>query len=114
MYAAYKEEFEGVYTVIETGIGFANFSIEEDGNVYVQEVYVKPSKRGKKWASVLTEYCIIEAELITNKPINRVYTSVGLKGKTIDKSLRAITDFGFKVLKANEEIIYFYKDLDNE
>lgn len=118
MYADYKLEFENVHTIIEPGIGFANFSIEEerqkDLDIYVQEVYIRPSKRGNKFAAELTDYCIIEAELLTEKTVKTIYTTVAIGGNTTNLSLRAITAYGFKILKSNEKLIYFYKELNNE
>ena len=118
LYAAYKEEFENVYTVYEPGIGFANYKLEDEledvVSIYVQEVYVRPEKRGKKYAAELTDYCIAEAELKYKKPVYRIYTTVGVGGNTTDVSLRAITEYGFKLFKADNELIYFYKELNHE
>jgi GNAT superfamily N-acetyltransferase len=118
MYAAYKQEFENVHTVYEPGRGFANFKLEKNLDqsieIYVQEVYVKPHKRGKKTAAELTDYCIAEAELIYDKPVSKIYTTVGIGGNTVDASLRAITAYGFKLLSSNSELIYFYKEITNE
>ena len=118
MYAAYKLEFENVHTVYEPGRGFANFKLEKDNGsnieIYVQEVYVKPSKRGNRIAAELTDYCICDAEVFYDKPVSKVYTTVGIGGNTVDASLRAITEYGFKLLKSDNELIYFYKELTNE
>lgn len=114
MYAAYKKEFEDINTVFIKNVGFANWKWETDG-IYVQEVYVDPIARGAKYAAKLTDMCIENAQL-QDRYVNvkKVYTTVAIGGKTIDASLRAITDYGFKVLKADHELIYFYKELNNE
>lgn len=112
MYAAYRLEFEGVHTVHMPNIGFANWKPEADG-IYVQEVYVIPAKRGYRYAAQLTSCCIEDA-VQKNVPVKKVYTTLAIGGKTIDKSIRAITEYGFKILKADQELIYFYKEINNE
>lgn len=112
MYAAYKLEFENVHTVNIDDIGFANWKEEEDG-IYVQEVFVQPNMRGLKYAAKLTDRCIQNA-IAQGIEVKRVYTTVGIGGNTVDASLRAITEYGFKLLKADHELIYFYKELNNE
>lgn len=118
MYAAYREEFEDSRTVWIPNTGFANYKpeviTENSAEIYVQEVYVKPANRGVKFAAKLTNLCIEDASETFGVPITKVYTTVAIGGKTIDKSLRSITDYGFKVFKADHELIYFYKELKYE
>jgi len=118
MYAAYTLEFENVQTIYRSEIGFANFSLEtkreNSVDIYIQEVYVVPEKRGNKYATSLTNDCIKNARKLYKKPVKTIYTSVGVDGETVNQSLRAITAFGFKLLKSEEKIIYFYKELTNE
>lgn len=113
MYAAYKQEFENVFTVYEPEIGFANFKFENENSIYVQEVYVKPEHRGKRWAAKLTDACLKNAKIL-NKNIDKIYTTVGIGGNTVDSSLRAITEYGFKLLSADSKLIYFYKEISHE
>ena len=112
MYAAYKLEFENAHTVNIEDIGFANWKQEEDG-IYVQEVFVQPNMRGLKFAAKLTDRCIQNA-MGNGITVNKVYTTVGIGGATIDSSLRAITEYGFKLFKADHELLYFYKELNHE
>ena len=112
LYAAYKLEFENVFTVYEPEIGFANFKFEDENAIYVQEVYVTPEARGQRWAAQLTGKCIKEAKEI-NPNINMIYTTVGVQGNTVNSSLRAITEYGFKLLKTDNELIYFYKEISS-
>lgn len=114
MYAAYKLEFENVHTVTIPHVGFANYKAEGENGIYVQEVYVVPGARGNKFAATLTDRCIEHAKERSESKINKVYTSVGIGGNTVDASLRAITEYGFKLLSSNSELIYFYKELNNE
>ena len=102
-----------MYTIWEPGIGFANWKSEENG-IYVQEVYVAPGHRGQRWAAKLTDRCLEDAQNRLGSKILTVYTSIGLGGNTIDMSIRAITEYGFKLLSATPEIIYFYKELKDE
>ena len=114
MYAAYKLELEDVHTVTIPEIGFANYKFEEDV-IYVQEVYVVPFHRGTKSAAKLTDLCITHAKHNSDIKIKNIYTTIGVKGNdTINSSIRAITDYGFKILKTDNELIYFYKELNNE
>ena len=113
MYANYYEEFENKHTVWIPDVGFANYKFEDDISIYVQEVYVKPEHRGEKLAAILTDMCLADAERYGNI-ITRLYTTVAIGGNTIDQSLRAITAYGFKLLKADEQMIYFYKEISDE
>lgn len=119
MYAAYKKEFEEVHTVFIKDIGFANWKLELDqdhdiNGVYVQEVFVQPNMRGLRYAAKLTDMCIIDCEEKSKMKLNKIFTTVAIGGKTVDLSLRAITGYGFKLLKSDEQLIYFYKELTNE
>lgn len=118
MYAAYYLEFEDAQTVTIPNTGFANYKLEAESDkniqIYVREVYVTPHNRGKKYAAKLTDLCIEHATNLYNKPVSTVYTSVGTSGNTTHLSLRAITEYGFKLLKSNESIIYFYKENTHE
>lgn len=114
MYAAYRLEIENVHTVFIDDIGFANYKFEENNSIYVQEVFVQSNIRGLKYAAKLTDMCIKDAEDNCDHKIKTIYTTVAPTGKAADKSLRAITDYGFKVLKTDNELIYFYKEINNE
>jgi GNAT superfamily N-acetyltransferase len=113
LYALYREEFEDVYTVFIPNIGFANYKFEPDG-IYVQEVFVSRNMRGLKYAATLTSMCIEDAERRFNSNVKKVYTTLAIGGNTIDLSIRAITAYGFKILKADKTMIYFYKELNHE
>ena len=108
MHAAYKLEFEDVRTVFIPNTGFANYKFEADG-IYVQEVFVNKNVRGLRYAAKLTDLCLTEAE--KQKEIKTIYTSVAVKGnETINSSMIAILRYGFKLLKSDSELIYFYKE----
>ncbi len=113
MIADYKLEFEDVHTIFNKA-GFANYKFENEHEIYVQEVYVKPAFRGNKEAATLTDNCIIHAQELKGNAIKNVYTTVAIGGNTIDLSIRAITAYGFKILKADSKLIYFYKEITNE
>ena len=114
MYAAYQLEFEDCYTIFEPNKGFANYKVEEHNisnlEIYVKEVYVKPEYRGQKLAASLTDKCIADAEKKYNRKVTKIYTTIGIGGNTVDLSIRSITNYGFKILKADEQLIYFYKE----
>ena len=113
LYAAYKLEFENVHTVIEPQVGFANYKLEDKNSIYVQEVYVVPEFRGNRWAAKLTTKCIEDAERKYNIKLNKIYTTIGVGGKTVDSSLQAITEYGFKLLSSSPNLIVFSKELIN-
>ena len=114
MYAAYRLEFEDVHTVFIHNTGFANYKFENDG-IYVQEVFVHNNVRGLKYAAKLTDMCIKHAEEKSKEKINKLYTTVATGGnETINSSMKAILNYGFKLLKSDSELIYFYKEISNE
>lgn len=111
-YAEYKKEIEGVETV-ETSYGFGNYSFEivdKKRIVYVQEVYVSPNMRGLKLAAELTTLCVDDA---TKKKLNptHVMTTVAVRGKNVEPSMKAILNYGFKLSSATPELIYFIKEI---
>ena len=113
MYAAYNEEYENAYTVFLKDVGFINYKIESETpfEVYIKELYVVPGKRGAKQAGKLADLCIKEVESRYNKPIEKLYGSVGIGSNDSTPSFKAMIDYGFKLLSANEEMIYLYKEL---
>ena len=119
LYAAYRLEFEESFTVYIPKTGFANYKFEEDG-IYVQEVFVTPSMRGLKLAAKLTNMCLEDAiqrcdKYNKSQILNKIYTTVAVDGaETINSSMKAILNYGFKLLKSNSELIYFYKEISNE
>lgn len=117
MYARYKLELENVYT-IETDYGFCNYKVESINEasveIYLQEVYVLPECRGNRKASVFADLSIKDAENRFKVPVSTIYTTVAVAGNNVEKSLRAITDYGFKLCAANTELIYFKKGILHE
>ena len=118
MYAEYKKEFENVETVFHKDVGFANYKLEHEHDktieIYVQEVFVRSNMRGLRTAAKLTDMAIAHAEHNYKKPVKTVYTTVGVGGATVNSSLRAITEYGFKLIAATPELIYFKKEIDHE
>lgn len=116
MYAKYIQEVEGSQ-VIETDFGFAEYSFEEIqdsyASIYVKIVWVHPDHRGKKNAAKLTQMCIDRASKVVEKPIQSVFTSACLVGNDKTSSLKAILGFGFKPFKAENNMIYFHKEIKN-
>lgn len=114
LYAQYKEEIENVYT-IEEEYGFSNYKVEineqDKFEIYIEEIYVVPELRGINKAEKLSDLVVKDAEKRFNNKVTRIYGSVALKANNTNKSLRAMTDFGFKLYSANSEIIYFYKEI---
>lgn len=117
LYARYHLEYENTYTVFRSNIGFANYKLEEDlgdsVSIYIPEVYVSPDYRGQKWAAALVDQCLFDAKKRLKKPISKIYTTVGVQSNSPDASLRAITEYGFKLLSATPQLIYFYKEISN-
>ena len=115
MYAQYKEEYENVFTVMEPEVGFANYKLEKEHEdsveIYIQEIFVMKNVRGLKQAAKIADKTIKEAEKKFNKRVSMLYGSVGVGSKTSNMSIRAMTAYGFNLLSANEQLIYFYKEL---
>ncbi len=108
MYAQYKKERENGI-VVETPKGFAS-AVRLNDHIYIEEIYVLPEYRKSKIASKLAdEVAKIGVDLGYAKMLGSVCpTAVGAT-----ESLKVLLGYGFKLLSAEENLIYFEKEISN-
>jgi len=87
-------------------IGFLVYEKLSDGNIFIQECFVKKDFRKKNFASKL-----VQTLLIQNKDAKKIFSNVRLHYKTSNESLIAQLIFGFKIYKIESDTIYLYKDV---
>lgn len=106
LFAAYFKELAGEDTIIVDD-GFVVFSEEED-HVYLKDIYVRPEARH----TGLGQELLAAVENIARqlkKP--RIVGSVVPSYAGSTKRTEGMLKIGFKVLKAEQDIIYFIKEL---
>jgi len=111
MYKDYIKERLG-REMIETEEGFVTYAFNCLGlpftHIYVEDIYVKKSSRMKHVArSFMDAMSILGKE----KGVDRLIGSVCVGANGSDNSLRAAIAYDMKLLSANANAIYLYKDL---
>lgn len=86
--------------------GFLVYEKLSDGNIFIQECFVKKELRQKNYASKL-----VQSVLIENPNAKKIFSNVRLHYKTANESLVAQLVFGFKIYKIESDTIYLYKDV---
>ncbi len=106
LYADYKREREGKH-VIESDHGFIVYSKEKDC-FYIEDIYVIPSRRRTRAATEMADWvCALAKEAGFKKIMGSVVPSVN--GANI--SLRTLMAYGMRLHSAQNNIIFFQKDL---
>lgn len=106
LYADYILEREGRLT-LETEDGFLNYAVLPEC-VYFGDIYVKPEARKKGHAKFLCDEVVkIAKQLGHTKIMSTVET-----GKTGSTDMLVVhAAYGFEVLSADKNIIYFVKNI---
>lgn len=89
-------------------VGFLVYEKLSDGNLYIQDCFIKKDFRKKNLASKLVQMLLIQ-----NPDARKIFSNVRLHYKTANESLIAQLIFGFKIYKIENEVIYLSKDVDN-
>lgn len=87
-------------------VGFLVYEKLSDGNLYIQDCFVKKEFRKKRMASEL-----VNQLLSINPKAKKIFSNVRLHYKTANESLIAQLIFGFKIYKIENDTIYLHKDV---
>lgn len=108
LYSRYLKETFGK-EIVEDAEGFASFAIV--GNeCYVETVYVVPEARCKGKAPWLVDKI---AEKAKEKGCTYLSTTINPGINNPERSMRVITNYGFKFHSCDHNKIYFIKELTN-
>ena len=106
MFSDYIKE-RGVLNILETDKGFATYKIVGT-ECYIEDIYVIPEyRRGKAGSDLANE--IVEAAKA--KGCRYLTGSVVPSAKGSTESCKALLAYGFRLLRANENVIYFVKEI---
>lgn len=108
LYGRYLKEAFGK-EIVEDAEGFASYAIV--GNeCYVETVYVIPEARCQGKAPYLVNKI---AEIAKEKGCTYLSTTINPGINNPEKSMRVITNYGFKFHSCDNNRIYFIKELKN-
>jgi predicted GNAT superfamily acetyltransferase len=105
-YAKYIKEREDK-EIIEDDFGFATFVYLQDC-IYIEDVYVVPEKRGENHSSI---YADIISDIAKKEGYSKLLGSVVPSTPGSTASTYVLLNYGFKLLKAEENMIYFMKEI---
>lgn len=105
-YAAYLKERTG-QQIIETKEGFIAYTIAGQ-ECFIEDLYVLPEFRKKYVGSHLVDSV---AAIGKKSDCQYLTCSLAMAAKNKDESLKAFIGYGFKLLRATPEAIYFVKEL---
>lgn len=106
LYGQYILEREGKL-IVEDADGFASFAIFNE-DCYLENIYVVPEKRRSGHASILADRV---SEIAKNKGCKRLIGSVRPSANGSTESMKALLAYGFKLLSASQDAIFFEKGL---
>ena len=110
LYDKYKLELEDCQTSYIPAVGFASWSIEQEGEIYIQDLYVTPEKRNNKQCFELVKKCILDARE-KDIDVKVIFTSLDKDLKKYKKCRNLVRKMAFKVQGEDDNTIYFYKEL---
>lgn len=106
LYAQYSKERSDV-DIYEDECGFFSYKRMEDG-IYLEDMYIIPERRGEKlslrYISILEQICI-------SNGISKIFSTIDCEANNFNHSLLAALHRGFKVLSADQNIIYIIKEI---
>jgi GNAT superfamily N-acetyltransferase len=105
-YAKYLKELKN-FEMYEDEKGFITFGLMGDG-LYVEDVYVLPEFRQQHVGS---DYVRLIEEKAKEIGLKCVYTSLVPSLKNSHERLIIITSYGFKLCKADNDFIWFIKEI---
>lgn len=108
LYAQYIKEREGK-EILETDKGFATFTVLNNGECYIQDIYVLPDHRQTGAAS---EMAARITEIAKSRDCHTLVGSVCVSTNNPTTSLKVLLAYGFKLHSVqNNNMIFLTKDL---
>lgn len=106
-FANYIKEREDKDT-IESEKGFATYKIYDNGECYLQDVYVAPEFRGKHVAYEMADKV---SDIAKQHDCHTLLGSVCMDDKNASKNMMVWLKYGFLLYKNMGNMVFFKKDL---
>lgn len=106
LYADYILEREGKL-MVEDANGFASFAIANE-ECYIENIYVVP---GKRLSGLASKYADQIVEIAKDKGCKYLTGSVKPSANGSTESMKALLGYGFKLLSASHDAIFFIKEI---
>lgn len=107
LYAEFIKERENK-EIVETENGFATYKIFENGECYLQDIYVSPEYRQSGLATTMANHiCVIAKERGCNKLIG----SVCVDDQSATRNMKVFLAYGMQIYKNVGSMIFLSKDL---
>ena len=95
--------------IIEDEFGFATYYPAFDNQyMYIEDIYVKKGSRNKNRAA---SYADRIAEKAKAQGIKKLLGSVNMQIKDPTRSAKVLLAYGFSIIEAKNDIIYFEKEI---
>lgn len=107
LYAMYIKERENK-EIIESDKGFVTYKFFDNGECYIQDIYVIPSERKTGLSTKMTDEV---AQIAKEKGCNALLGSICIDDKAASKNMQIWLNYGFKIHKNMGPMIYLRKDI---
>lgn len=110
LYADYIKEREDK-EIIESDKGFATFKIFDNGECYLQDIYVVPNHRKSHYATEMTDKVVAMAR---EKGCNILIGSVCTDDKYATRNMKVFLAYGMEIYKTVGIMIFLKKNIGVE
>jgi hypothetical protein len=107
LYKQYLEERHNNKSLLFSEAGFATY-IWDENEIYMEDCFILPNYRKSHLASSFADQL---CEIGKEKGCKVLTTSIVPSTKNPEVILNVVLKYGFKVLKSEENIIWFYKEI---
>lgn len=110
LYAKYIREREEK-EILEYDEGFATFKIFDNGECYLQDIYVVPDARKTGMAAKMADKVV---EIAKERGCNTLVGSVCVDDKNATLNMKIFLAYGMEIYKNSGTIIFLKKDIKGE
>lgn len=110
LYAQYIKERENK-DIIESDEGFATYQIFDNGECYLQDIYVIPAKRKSGLATVMADQVV---EVAKRKGCHTLVGSVCMDAKDPTRNMKVFLAYGMQVSKLMGNMIFLRKNIGEQ
>lgn len=110
LYAKYIREREGK-EIIETDDGFATYQIFDNGECYLQDIYIVPEKRN---SGLATEIANKVSEIAKERGCNLLIGSVCVDDKCATRNMKVLLAYDMQVYKTAGTMIFLRKQIGEQ
>lgn len=107
LYKDYLKEVGNGREILVTDTGFATYQIIEE-ECYIDDIYVKPKYRKTKKASQIADSI---TKIAKENNCSILTGSVIPTANNATRSVKVLLGYGFKLLKSDNNTIWFYKEI---